>query len=175
MKRIAIFLITIILIIVGTVLAIQVNKKMSRTCKIEEYNIKMNIPNEYTYVKEDGEGHLLSLYNSKNGISINAVEVKENFFASGDVESRMDQYLKLISAMNYDSSVKNPKKEVVERFEGKIGRAELELEGYENIGKTISIITSDEVGNVIIEITGMKEEFEKNIESIEKIIDSIKL
>ena len=173
MKKLITFLIVIISIILISLLIMWFMPNLTRTCKLENYNITIEIPYSYAVYDESVEGALLSVYDSKKGISINVVEVNEKFWSSGDINVRMDEYLNLISAMNYDTSIKNPSTEIIEKFEGKIGKVEVELEGYENTGKAITVITNDTVGNIIIEITGEKEKIQNNIKEIDKIIESL--
>ena len=141
--------------------------------ELEKYNITIKVPRAYEEIENDVENNLLRLYN--NGVTINAIDLKENFWSSGDIEARMDEYIRVISTANYDSSLKNPKIETVKNSEDKLGRVELELENPEGSSKTVTILTSRNIGNLVIEFTGTVENINKNMNDIDKIIGTIKI
>lgn len=174
-----------ILIVLGIVMAaIAIMKPtISRTCRIGEYNITMKIPYAYEKEEDNYEDSLMNLYNKEQGIRINAIELKENFWSSDDIESRMEEYLKVITSVNYEAGLKNLKTEIIEGTSGRIGKIEFELsKNYEeekdinlDESKAVTLITNAEIGNVVIEILASKENFDKNKEEIEHIVRSIQI
>ena len=120
------FLVLILLVIVFTIVAM-IRPNISRTCRIGEYNITMKVPYAYEKEEDNYENSLINLYNKVAGISISAIDLREDFWSSGDVESRMDEYLNVISSANYDAGLKNLKTEILAGTNGKIGRVEFEL------------------------------------------------
>lgn len=175
MKKIIIFIfILIILVVLAVSLSIFI-PSISRTCKIEKYNISMKIPFSYNAVEEEGENILISLYNEQNGISISGVDLKDDFWQSGDTLARIDEYMKVMSSANYDAEIKNISQELIKSTENKIGKIEFELAKINSNNKMIALITNEQIGNVVIEIRGSQESMDKYKKELYKIIDSVKI
>ena len=83
-----------------------IKPSISRICRIDKYDITIEAPYSYEEEEDNYENTLINLYNKEKGISINAIDLKEDFWSSGDVADRMDEYLNIISAANYDTGLK---------------------------------------------------------------------
>lgn len=174
MKKIIKFImLTLTLVVIVTVISL-LKPSISRTCKIKDSRMKIKIPYAYEEVYSESENVVLNLYN-KNGIKIKVSKFQEGFWSSGDTNARVEEYLKVMSSMNYDSEIKNVKRRIIEKTEDRLGMAEFDLRNISGSAKNIAIITNDEVGNFVIEIEGPIELMEAKRNEIEKIIKSIKL
>lgn len=166
----------ILTIIIGTGISvfIMLNKgNFNKTYNIKKYGMKIKIPYSYESIYEGATNQLLNLVNNQNGISVTVMEFQDEFWSSGDAMSRMDEYMQIVSTANYGKNVKNVKLEEIDIANEKIGRVELEVSLRENSQKIIALITEETKGNIVIEIGGATETVQKNIEEIEKIINSI--
>lgn len=175
MKKILIFL-TILMVIVIIAVGIGVAlPNMSGTYRLGSSRMKMEIPYSYEQLDEATENTIINLYNEDSKIKISAIELKKDFWGSGDAFARVEEYLNVISAINYDSNIKNIKKDTIANLNNKVGRVEVEVENPGGSFKTITIIPNEEVGNIVLEFMGDSESIEKNMEEIEEIINSIKI
>ena len=173
MKKILRLLAFIIVLVIVFTLWIFIKPNISRTCKIKELDISLKIPYAYQETYNESENVLLNMYNSE-GIRISVVELKDNFWSSGDTEARMNEYLNVISAMNYDSEIKNIKKEILKKKDGNLAKVELTLRNPSGNAKKVSVIANEKIGNFVIEIEGSMSVMENKAKEIEKIIKSIK-
>lgn len=190
-KTILIIISLIILIVVGTFLFFIIRPNLSKTYKLDAFNVSIKIPYAYEEVEneslkpkessdttqsaKDRSNIIINLYNEYNGISITVLNLQGDFWSSGDTISRMDEYTKVISSANYDSNIRNVKMEAIEKLDSKIGRVEMELAKQNTENKSVTLITDETIGNLVIEIIGTKESFENYSEEIEKIINSVKI
>lgn len=175
MKKILMVLGVLLLITIVIIVYMITKPNLSRTCKLADFGISFKIPYTYSEVNELADNRLLNLYHSKNEITIKAADLGRNFWSSEKIEERMDEYIKVITAANYDSNVKGIKQEVIEVSGGRFGRVEIEVERPNQTLKTISLITESNNGNVVIEIYGEKADLEEKNEEIEAIIASAKI
>lgn len=174
MKKIIIFILVLILLLAVTVGLKLLIPKMNRTYKIDKYNISMKVPYGYKASYDVNENTLGILYNEQKGITINAFDLKDDFWNSGDAMARTDEYMNVMSAANYDTGFSIISNEVMEGQESKFAKVEIELDKPNSISKIVSVISGEEVGNVVIEIFGLKENMDNNKEEIEKIVQSIR-
>ena len=175
MKKILYFILIFILIIILGTIAVFMMPNISRKCEIKEYSISMKVPFSYEQQENKSENELLNLYKKNNGIRISASKLEDSFWTSGDVVARMDEYLRVISAVNYEASLINIDTEIVEDTQNKIGTISYELINTQGSYRNVAIITNKDIGNVVLEITGSKENMDKNDKEIEKIIETIKI
>lgn len=174
MKKLLKLLIFFVTIAVLSAVLVVMKPYMSRICRLEDFGINIKVPYSYSEVESEHVKSILSLYNSKNGIKISALDMGKQFWSSGDVNVRTEEYLNVISAANYDASVKNVKKEAIEIGGTLVGRAEVEVVRPTRSLKTISLIVGEEHGSVVIEIYGEADKMNENKESIEQLIQTIK-
>ena len=172
MKKLLIILLSITVLIFTYIL---IKPNISRTCWLSDFGISLKIPYAYSKVEENNDNKLINLYNDKNGITINGTDLGANFWSSKNLEDRVEEYTKVIAAMNYDASVKNIKKEILNLEDGRVGRVEIEIEKPNKSLKTISLITENSNGNLIVEFYGEKNNIEVSKADIETIISSIKI
>lgn len=147
---------------------------MSRTCNLGDFGITLKIPYMYTESSKVGKNTLLNLYSRQNGISISSINLGNEFWSSNILEERVEEYLKVISATNYDARIQNSKSEIITLSGVLVGRIEMEIIKPDKAMKMISLIMDEKNGNVAIEIYGEKVYMDKMEEDIEKIISSIK-
>lgn len=171
-KILRLLLLVIVLVLIFTVWMF-IKPSVSRTCKINKLDISLKIPHAYQETYSESKNVLLNMYNSE-GIRISVVELNDNFWSSGDTEVRMNEYLNIISAMNYDSEIKNIKKEILKNNDGNLAKVELTLRNPSGNAKKVSVIANEKVGNFVIEIEGPVSAMESKEKEIEKIIKTIK-
>ena len=174
MKKIIIFIFVFILLIMVSVGVGLLIPKMSKTYKIDKYNISMKVPYGYKISQDTNENTLFILQNEQTGITINAFDLKDDFWNSGDVMARTDEYMHVMSTANYDTGFAIIANEPIEGQKSKFAKVEIELDKPNSISKIIGVISGEEVGNVVIEIYGLKENVDENKEEIENIVKSIK-
>ena len=173
MKRIIIFIVTLVVLVVIFTSLVLILPNVNKTYNFSEYNLSFKIPYAYRNIATEEENILLSLYNEETEIGVSFVKVQDDFWSSGDTEARMDEYLRVISAANYDSGMKNVKLELMDKLESKFGKVEFELEKPNESSRAVVLIANGEVGNIVFEINASKENYEENLEEINKIIDSV--
>jgi len=147
---------------------------MSRTCNLDDFGITLKVPNAYEVVESEHTRSILSLYNSQKGIRISALDMGKNFWGYENVTERMEEYLKVISAANYDATVQNIKREVIELSGISVGRVEIEVVKPTKKLKTISLIMGADYGSVVIEIYGETENMNLYQAEIEELIKMIR-
>lgn len=173
-KRIKILIIVVVVIVCAIIGVLYVRNATSKKYEITKYNLSIEVP--YKYKKESStDNELLVLSNSENTIEIVAMDFIDDFWSSGDSMSRMDEYMKVISAKYFDVNISNVKTEILESSEGKIARVDMELSTPSISSKGIALITNDEIGNVVMQITGSKEDMQNDEKEIERIIKSLKI
>lgn len=169
------FVLVLIILIITIILSVIAGFKplMSRTCKLGDFGISLKIPYMYTESSKVGKNTLLNLYNRQNGISISSIDLGNEFWSSNVLEERVEEYLNVISATNYDARIQNSKSEIITLSNVLIGRTELEIVKPDKTMKMISLIMDEKNGNVAIEIYGEKEYMDEMEEDIENIISTI--
>lgn len=175
MKKILVVILGLIIIMIATIGIAFILPNINKTYNLGETNMKIKIPYSYVETGDTSKTHIINLYNSRDEIKISATNLIEDFWSSGDTEARIDEYLKVMSSANYDSNMKNVKKEVIGTLENKVGRVEFELSNLNDTYKSITIIPNEEIGNLVIEIIGTKEAIDNNKNEIEKIINTISI
>jgi len=175
MKKIIWLILIVVILVVSIVGFVFIRSKFDRVCKIGNYDISLNVPNAYMEMKKSEENILLNLYNNAAGITISGFELNNNFWSSGDTMARANEYIELMSSVNYDSSMQNIKKEILSETEDKIARIEFELSRPNDDSKVIAFIANEEIGDVVIEIFGTIDNMENNKEEIEQITKSLKI
>lgn len=167
----------IILILIAVILSVLVALKpnFNRRCQLGTSGISIKVPYSYQKTITENENTLLSLYEVEKGIEIEAIRLKDDFWSQEEIDARMDEYMNVLATANYDAQVKNTKLEVLELEDRKLGRVEAELEKQNVTSKSITLITTKQEGNIVIELIGEKEKMEENQAEIEKIISSIKI
>ena len=169
------FVLVLIILIITIILSVIAGFKplMSRTCNLGDFGISLKIPYMYTESSKVGKNTLLNLYNRQNGISISSIDLGNEFWSSNVLEERVEEYLNVISATNYDARIQNSKSEIITLSNVLIGRTELEIVKPDKTMKMISLIMDEKNGNVAIEIYWEKEYMDEMEEDIENIISTI--
>lgn len=174
MKKIIIFIFVLILLVAAAIGVGLLIPKMNKTYKIENYNISMKVPYAYKKSYDTNENTLIILKNEQTGITLNVFDLKDDFWNSGDVMTRTDEYMHVMSTANYDTGFSIIANEPLKGLESKFAKVEIELDKPNSVSKIIGIISGEEVGNVVIEIYGLKENMDTNKKEIDNIVKSIK-
>ena len=174
MKKFLILVLIILLITIILSVIAGFKPLMSRTCNLGDFGISIKIPYMYTESSKIGKNTLLNLYSRQNGISISAINLGNEFWSSNILEDRVEEYLKVISATNYDARIQNSKSEIITLSGALVGRTEMEIVKPDKTMKMISLIMDEKNGNVAIEIYGDKVYIDEMEEDIEKIISNIR-
>ncbi|MBO5179529.1 MAG: hypothetical protein J6B87_04200, partial [Clostridia bacterium] len=163
------FIMVLIILIITIILSVIAGFKplMSRTCKLGDFGISLKIPYMYTESSKIGKNTLLNLYNRKNGVTISSINLGNEFWSSNILEERVEEYLKVISATNYDAKIQNSKSEIITLSGVLVGRTEVEIVKPDKTMKMISLIMDEKNGNVAIEIYGEKMYMDEMKEDIE--------
>ena len=183
MKKVLICIFILIGLLAASSIFSAIALNITKSYKIGSYNITINTPLSYKLEKKQEENSLLYMVDAGEGINISAVDFKNNFWKTGDGEGRVDEYLKLFSARNYDTELRNLEIGELSNTDGKIWKAEFEIS--KKYGESddlsfaatnvIALVTSEEIGSVVIEITVPKEKYDANKNKIENIVKSIKI
>ena len=148
---------------------------ISTKYELSDYGISLKVPQSYDKIKSKNSSELLHLYNSKNEVSISATVLGKGFWKSDELKVIEDQYIRLLSAAKYDSSLTSVSGEKLTLDNKDVQKVDIAFKGVDNSIRGISILTNAEYNNIAIEFYGTPENIEKSIKEIEKIINSIKL
>ena len=141
------------------------------TYELGDYGVKLTAINSFQ--KQESENLLLKLVSS-DGITVNVKAFEGDFWKSNDIDSIMNEYLKLTSAMQYDSSITDVSYKQVKLDFKNVGRVEFTADRISRINKMISILTTKSNGYLVIEIFGDPSVMEAKKGQVEGIINSIK-
>lgn len=173
MKKIFTVVLLIMIAIIG-ISSLSLNESVNKKYKLGEGVLTIKAPATYVRQGDEKKEDEIKLYNSENGVYINAEILDNDFWSSTDLNARIDEYIKVISSANYDAEIKNVKTEILEE-NSNLARIQADLVKQTSNRKTIALISANTEANVIVEITGTKSSIEDDIEEIEEIINSIKI
>ncbi len=111
----------------------------------------------------------------KANVKVSVITVNDNFWSSGDIDSRMDEYVRVLSASNYGSGFENVKLETVEGKENALGKIKLDIVKKSGRESVVAVVASGEYKNRVIEFTGEAEDIKQNEEWIDQVIQTIEI
>ena len=161
----------ILAIILIIVLIIRFRMSLYTTYTLGDYGVQITALNKFVSV--DPGNNLLTLEND-DGIVINAIALKGDFWSKNDLDTIMYEYLMLTSRMNYDCSITDvsyTKKKI--DFKD-VGWVEFTADRESAIFKVTTILTSKSNGYIAIEVFGDPEFVASNQKDIDNILNSIK-
>lgn len=171
MKKKIIVALTIIVVLAVIIGLFIVNKLYTRY-ELGDYGVSLKAINSYQKIEDDAQ--LLLLYNFAKDITINVKELEGDFWSKDDIDTINDEYIRLISAIDYDCNIFDVKKEKKKIDFKEVGMVELQADRVSKKFKLITILTHKSNGFLAIEIFGDPEVMDNNSKEIENIINSIK-
>ena len=136
-KKFLIFIVVLLVLI--AIVGINLFSRIYTRYDLGDYGVSIQTMN--SYIKEESEIDLLNLFNPKKGITINVRDLKGDFWSSDDMSVIMDEYIRLISAMYYDSNVYDVKYETTKLDYKEVGKVEITINRISSAYKTVTILT----------------------------------
>ena len=171
MKKKIIFYGAIILIFI-VIMVFSFISKLYTKYDLGDYGVSIKTLN--SYIKEDNDENLLTLYNPSKDIAINVRDLKGDFWSSDEMDVIIDEYIRLISAMYYDSNIYDVTYEKTKLDFKEVGKVSLTTDRISSAYKTVTILTHKANGYLVIEIYGAPESISGNMEEVNGIINSIR-
>ena len=169
-KRTKIIIIVVLLILYLLLLTYHFTRGFYQKFTLGDYGIELTTL--ISFVKKDSKD-LVTLYDPKNQIMLNAKELKGDFWKSDSMDEIMDGYIRLISAMNYDCSIRDVTLKARKIDSKEVGVVSMNLDKFGTVERVTTVLTHKANGYVAIEIYGHLEAFNKNQRMINGIINSI--
>ncbi len=170
-RDLIIFLFIIIVAII--VLAFKVYNDVYDRYEIGDYGVSIRVPSVFETDKED-EDNLLALCMENNAITIKARDLRGEFWSQDDMDVIIDEYVKVISAMEFDYNIYDVETEKRKVDFKEVGIVRLTTNLLNETTRCVSVLTHKANGYILIEIYGVPEVMESYEKNIENMINSIK-
>lgn len=167
-----IIIVIVLILIYFAFLGVKFYKGLFKRYDLGEFGVSIETINSYTKIQSSGD--VLTLYNPENGITINTKFLGGDFWREDEMSTIMDQYIRLISAMNYDCSVLDVTYENRTVKGKEIGFVCLTIDRMGKTFRTATILTHRENGYLAIEMYGTPETIKANEKEIDRMINSLR-
>ena len=162
-----------IILVAIIVLSFKVYNDIYDRYSIGDYGISIRVPASFLVDKTD-DGNLLSLYTENNSVIIKARDLRGDYWSSDDMDVIIDEYVKLISAMEYDSNIIDVELEKRKVGFKEIGIVKLSSDSLAKVNRDVAVLTHKANGYIVIEFMGDANVMKENDKVIERMINSIK-
>ena len=148
------------------------NNQQYNTYKLGDFGVSMKVKKDYSSQKV--KSSLLNLYNENKDMSVNVKYLGEAFWKEDEMDSIMDEYIRLISAMKFDSNIDDVsyRKEKVGFKE--VGIVEITVNNVADSSSVLALLTHKDNGYLAIEVYGPTSVMQKNKKEAESILKSVR-
>lgn len=167
-------LIIVILLVIALIIKIIINAQDYRTYSMGDYGVEITVPKDFEKFKTTTDSQILYLEDAISGLTISVTQLRGDFWASGDVDSMMDQYLNLIGTAMYDRTMKDVETSKITINGEEVGKLTLTLEQQYSNKRSVTLLTQKSHGYLAIEIYGDTGKVNRNEKKINSIIKTIK-
>jgi hypothetical protein len=163
----------VILAIILTCISIFIyNNQQYNTYVLSDFGVTLKAKKDFVTQKVNSS--LLNLYNEETEMTVNAKYLGDSFWKEDDMDKIMDEYIRLISAMKYDSNIDNVsfKKEKVGFRE--VGIVEMTTYDTAYSSTVLALLTHKDNGYLAIEVYGPTDVMQARRKEAEKVLKSVR-
>ncbi len=148
------------------------NSQQYNRYELGDFGVSISAKKDYK--KQKADSNLLSLYNEETELTINVKYLGDAFWKEDDMDKIMDEYIRLISAMKYDTNVKDVsfKKQNISFKE--VGIVEMTTDNVSSSSSVLTLLTHKDHGYLAIEVYGPTEVMQAHKKEAEKVINSVR-
>ncbi len=178
-KKVLLYRLVFIIIVLGLIVLI-IRAFSYKRYNIGDFGVSISVKKDFVEQKIENYGKaekttILSLLNPQTGIEVNAQYRGEAFWKEDNMKNIVDEYIRLICAINYDKNIKDVSSEVKKVGSKEIGVARITVSDFQDSNSVVAVLAPKNNGYVIIQICGTTEDMKACRKEIESMVKSVKL